>query len=81
LAAEGAANLPIAGVAHTIGLLAFLTAWAYFGREWTNHMRAQAAPNHMLLYLPTLAMEWSVFGYIVWGVRKRGISVRELVGR
>ncbi len=71
---------PIASAAHTIGLLAFLTAWAYFGREWTNHMRAQAVPNHMLFYLPTLAMEWSVFGYIVWGVRKRGISLRELVG-
>jgi membrane protease YdiL (CAAX protease family) len=71
---------PIASAVHTIGLLAFLTAWAYFGREWTDHMRAQATPNHMLLYLPTLAMEWSVFGYIVWGVRKRGISLRELVG-
>jgi len=43
-------------------------------------MRAQAAPNRMLLYFPTLAMEWSVFGYIVWDVRKRGISLRELVG-
>jgi membrane protease YdiL (CAAX protease family) len=74
------AQQPIASPAHTIGLLLFLTAWAYFSREWTNHMRAQAAPNHMLLYLPTLAMEWSVFGYIVWGVRKRGISLRELVG-
>ena len=75
-----APSRPIASAAHTIGLLVFLTAWAYFGREWTNHMRAQTAPNHMLLYLPTLAMEWSVFGYIVWGVRKRGISLRELVG-
>jgi hypothetical protein len=43
-------------------------------------MRAQAAPNHLLLYLRTIAMEWAVFGYIVWGVRKRGISLRELVG-
>lgn len=70
----------IASAAHTIGLLVFLAAWAYFGRGWTNHMRAQAAPNHLLLYLPTLAMEWSVFAYIAWGVRKRGISLRELVG-
>lgn len=75
-----APSRPIASAAHTIGLLAFLAAWSYFSREWTNHMRAQAAPNHMLLYLPTIAMEWSLFGYIVWGVRKRGISLRELVG-
>ena len=73
-------NRPVASAAHTIGLLAFLAAWGYFGREWTNHMRAQTSPNHLLLYLPTIAMEWSVFGYIVWGVRKRGISLRELVG-
>jgi membrane protease YdiL (CAAX protease family) len=75
-----APSRPIASAAHTIGLLAFLTAWAYFGREWTNHMRVQATPNHLLLYLPTLVMEWSVFAYIVWGIRKRGISLRELVG-
>jgi uncharacterized protein len=75
-----AESRPIAGAAHTIGLLAFLTAWSYFGSEWSDHMRAQAAPNHIMLYLPTMAMEWSVFGYIVWGVRKRGISLRELVG-
>nr|HEV7955182.1 type II CAAX endopeptidase family protein [Candidatus Acidoferrales bacterium] len=71
---------PIASAAHTIGLLLFLTAWAYLGRASANHMRAQAAPNHLLLYLRTIAIEWTVFGYIVWGVRKRGISLRELVG-
>lgn len=75
-----APSRPVAGAAHTIGLLAFLTAWAYFGRESANHMRALAAPNHMRLYIPTLVMEWAVFGYIVWGVRKRGITLRELVG-
>jgi hypothetical protein len=71
---------PIAGVLHTVALVAFLAAWAYFGRERAIHMRGQTSPNHLLLYFPTLAMEWSVFGYIVWGVRKRGISIRELVG-
>jgi uncharacterized protein len=71
---------PIASAWHTIALLAFLTCWAYFGLQWSNHMRNQAAPNHLLLYLPTFLMEWSVFGYIVWGVKKREVSLRELVG-
>jgi len=77
---SAATQRPIAGAAHTIGLIVFLTAWAYFGRASANQMRAQAAPNHLLLYLRTIAMEWAVFGYIVWGERKRGISLRELVG-
>src|SRR5579863_8170818 len=75
-----APSAPIAGALHTVALIAFLAVWSYFGRERAIHMRAQTSPNHLLMYLPTLAMEWSVFGYIVWGVRKRGISLRELVG-
>jgi uncharacterized protein len=71
---------PIASVLHTVALVAFLAVWAYFSRERAIHMRAQTSPNHLLMYFPTLAMEWSVFGYIIWGVRKRGISLRELVG-
>jgi len=71
---------PIASALHTIALLAFLAGWAYFGRARAIHLRAQAVPNHLLFYLPTFVMEWSVFAYIVWGVRKRGISLRELVG-
>ena len=77
---SAAPSAPIASALHTIALIAFLAVWAYFGRERAIHMRAQTSPNHLLMYLPTLAMEWSVFGYIVWGVRKRGISLRELVG-
>ena len=80
VASSAARQAPIAGALHTVALVAFLAVWAYFGRERAIHMRAQASPNHLLMYLPTLAMEWSVFGYIVWGVRKRGISLRELVG-
>jgi membrane protease YdiL (CAAX protease family) len=75
-----APGAPVASALHTVALLVFLTGWAYFGREWAIHMRAQATPNHLLLYIPTFLMEWLVFAYIVWGVKKRGISLKELVG-
>jgi uncharacterized protein len=75
-----AVGAPIASALHTIALIAFLAGWTYLGRAWAIHMRAEAVPSRLPLYLSTLAMEWSVFGYIVWGVRKRGISLRELVG-
>lgn len=71
---------PVASGLHTIGLLAFLGVWAYIGRGRAIHMRAQATPNHLLLYLPTIAVEWLLFAYVVFGVRRRGISLRELVG-
>lgn len=79
-ASSATPQAPIASALHTVALVAFLAVWAYFGRERAIHLRAQTSPNHLLMYLPTLVMEWSVFGYIVWGVRKRGISLRELVG-
>jgi membrane protease YdiL (CAAX protease family) len=75
-----AVGAPIASALHTIVLIAFLAGWAYFGRAWAIHMRSEEVPSRLPLYLSTLAMEWSVFGYVVWGVRKRGISLRELLG-
>jgi membrane protease YdiL (CAAX protease family) len=71
---------PVASTLHTFVLILFLAGWAYVGRMWAIKLRAESVPSHLPLYLSTLAMEWAVFGYIVWGVRKRGISLRELVG-
>lgn len=71
---------PVASVVHTVALIAFLAGWTYFGLVHTNYMRSQIAPNHLLLYLPTMAMEWSVFGFIAWGVWKHGVTLRELIG-
>ena len=74
------ANTPVASAVHTIALIAFLAGWTYFGLVHSNHMRGQSAPNHLLLYFPTLAMEWSVFAFVVWSIRKRGVTLRELIG-
>jgi len=74
-----AVGKPVASAIHTIGLLAFLAGGAYFSFLRANVQRAQVAPNHHL-YLPSLALEWAWFGYVLWGVRKRGISLRELIG-
>jgi uncharacterized protein len=71
---------PVAGAVHTIALIAFLAVWTYFGLAHTNYMRGQSAPNRLLLYFPTMAMEWSVFAFIAWGMRKRGVTLRELIG-
>jgi membrane protease YdiL (CAAX protease family) len=79
VASPFAVEKPVASVAHTLGLLAILAGGAYFSVVRANHMRAQAAPHH-LLYLPTLAMEWAWFGYVMLGIRMRGVPPRELIG-
>jgi membrane protease YdiL (CAAX protease family) len=74
------ANTPVASAVHTIALIAFLAGWTYFGLVHTNYMRGQTVPNHLLLYFPTMVMEWSVFAFIAWSVRKHGVTLRELIG-
>jgi len=74
------AAAPVASAIHTFALLAFLAAWAYMGVIGTTRMRAQSVPNHWLMYLSTMAMEWAVFAYIAWGLRRHGTSMRELIG-
>jgi membrane protease YdiL (CAAX protease family) len=71
---------PIASTIHTIVLLAMLGVWAYFSVAHASEMRTVAAPNHMLLYLRTMAFEWAMFAFIYYGIRRRGVTLRDLVG-
>jgi len=71
---------PIAGAVHTIALLAMLSVWAYFSQAHANALRAAAAPNHVLLYLRTLIFEWVMFAFVCYGIRRRGVTLRDLVG-
>lgn len=71
---------PVASAIHTLGLLVFLGIWAYLGRVQATQMRAEAVPNHLQLYLPIFISEWLLFGYVVYGIRRRGVTLRELVG-
>lgn len=77
---DGDTQRPVASAWHTVGLLSFLTGWAYFGNVLATHMRAEIAPNHLKIYLPTLAAEWIFFAYVVWGAKRQGITLRELAG-
>jgi membrane protease YdiL (CAAX protease family) len=70
---------PVASAIHTAGMLVLLAGSAYYSVIRANHLRALVAPNHHL-YLPTLAQEWIWFGYVVLGIRMRGVSLRELIG-
>lgn len=71
---------PVATGIHTLALLATLGVWAYFSRSHANEMRTVEAPNHMSMYLRTMLFEWVMFAFVYYGIRARGVTLRDLVG-
>ena len=71
---------PVAGPLHTMFLLLVLSAIALLGYSVVHRMSAAENPSRLRLYLPTLAWEWLVVGYIYWGLRRRGKSFQAIAG-
>lgn len=59
--------------------MAALTIWSYYRGQ---RVLASGEMNHRALsYLLSMVGEWSVVGYIAWGMKRAGGSVRSLIGR
>ena len=71
---------PVAGVVHTLVLLLLLAAVAVAGYFSTHRQSADHNPHRWVFYVTTMAWEWLVFGYIYWGLRRRGKSFRNIAG-
>jgi uncharacterized protein len=70
----------VASLPHALGLLAILAVWAYFGKQTAARMRLETSPNHMLLYLSILVIEWLIFLYLYFGIRRHGTTLEDLTG-
>jgi membrane protease YdiL (CAAX protease family) len=70
----------IAGTRHTLILLVALIAWAFWSVIRADRMSAMVHPNRMAVYLLTIVWQWGVVAYIVFGVRRHGGSLRDIVG-
>ena len=70
----------VASATHTIVLIAVITAWSWWGYFSASRMRDAEHPHRVAMYLLTMLWEWSVVAYIFWGVKKHGVSARELIG-
>jgi membrane protease YdiL (CAAX protease family) len=79
-AQEPEAPKAIAGAGHTIILCIVVAAWAIRSYMGMHKMAADAHPHRVILYVTTTIWEWAVVGYIVWGVKRHGSTVRELIG-
>jgi uncharacterized protein len=78
-------NLPapkstVAGAAHTIFLLAVVAGWAAWGYFGAHQMQAAQNPHRAAMYVFTILWEWCVVGYIAWGAKRHGSSLRDLIG-
>lgn len=71
---------PVAPVWHTLVMLVVMGAWAGLGYMQAATMRSQSAPPRMRLYLTTMALEWILFAFVVFGIRLKRVSLRELTG-
>ena len=68
----------IAPLWHTLVLLLILVATSVSG-AYSKHVTARS--GHLVAqYAVQIGWEWILFAYVVWGVRRRGISLRNLIG-
>jgi membrane protease YdiL (CAAX protease family) len=69
----------VGGPIHTIVLLLVLTGVTLLGFRAFHRLRETQNPNRLLFYTLTMAWEWIVVGYVYWGVRRHGKSMRDLI--
>jgi uncharacterized protein len=71
---------PVAGALHTAVFLAVLLGSATLMYVSANRMRTVEQPNRIAFYLMTMAWEWLLMGYILFGVRRHGTPLSEVTG-
>ena len=72
---------PVAGALHTAVLIVILLGAASLMYFSTGRMRATAGhPNRVAFYLTTVAWEWALTAYVLFGVRRFGKSLVEVTG-
>jgi membrane protease YdiL (CAAX protease family) len=70
---------PIAPALHTIGLIVAVLALSFAG---SGRMAANAGRPHgrLILYVATIVVDWVIVGYIWTGLKRRGVSLRDVIG-
>ncbi len=71
----------VASPVHTIFLLVVLAAVGALGYFSIHRPSQVREPHRVLFYLITMAWEWILVGYVYWGLRRRGKSLRNIAGK
>lgn len=75
-----ASDAGVASVVHTVGLMVILLGAAAAMYFSADHMRAVEHPNRLMFYFTTMAWEWFLTAYVLFGVRHHGTSLVEVTG-
>jgi uncharacterized protein len=68
----------IAPLWHALLLVAFIVLFSFLGAD-SQHVVGKA--HREFLYISTIVVEWIMFGYVFWSIRRaKRITVRELIG-
>ena len=68
----------VAPVWHTAIFLVIVFSAAAFSAE--RHGERLVRHGHVFTYLFTMGWEWLLVGFVLWGARKNGVTLKELVG-
>ncbi len=69
---------PVAPAWHTVLFVIVIISFAALSARTQGQMIAHR--GRVTVYLLTLAWEYLLVGFILWGARKRGVTLREIVG-
>jgi membrane protease YdiL (CAAX protease family) len=69
---------PVAPVWHTVVFLVIVFAAAALSAE--RHGERIIRHGHLFTYLFTMGWEWLLVGFVLWGARKNGFTLKDLVG-
>jgi membrane protease YdiL (CAAX protease family) len=72
------ARRPVAPAWHTLVFLVIVFAAAALSAE--RHGEKLVRNGHVFTYLFTMGWEWLLVVFVLWGVRKNGVTLKELVG-
>jgi membrane protease YdiL (CAAX protease family) len=76
----GREGVPVAGALHTMVLLLILTTSSSLMYFSADRMREVEHPNRLAFYATTMAWEWLLTTYVLFGVRLHGTSLVEVTG-
>jgi membrane protease YdiL (CAAX protease family) len=77
---EHQANPSVAGVWHTVIVLAVMGIWIYAGLARTRYLVAHTEFGRIYLYLRLIAAECALTAFVIWGVHKSGNKLGSLLG-
>ena len=71
---------PVASVTHTVCLIAILGGFSWWSAVHAARLRATGSTHHLALYLQTLAFEWGLLAFVIWGARRSGAPLAAVLG-